>query len=375
MEGVYLIKPRHTRGDITYKVIDKDGYYYFCRCGGQFYDIDPEVAEPKKGYLTTQELLAHKDSFRLKKGDISGVKINSKRRKWTGSIPNNGSVVIMADKKHDFIIHAVNDYPEVQTFFEAVPYCPVTVSVDPKRAQVEKVYAEYKRRNPKIKKRIVKLSKILNTIGWIVGLWLIFFPRPYFLAIAAGIIMTLTALIFYARNEKYVSLDDNWHNPFTSVLTGIMVPAIGLALFVLRDVNIVLSWRVWVPAIVLAAIISVLVLYKTRERKKEKKVAAILLPVIAFLFSIGTVVSTNCVYDYHEPAQYSVRVQDKDYSKSNSSVEYSLIVRNWNETGSLTVRVSKSVYEYINIGSDVWLAVYPGLWGIEWYYVRSEAWL
>lgn len=126
--NIYLIKPNLFKGDVLYKVVDRDGYLYFCRCGGQSYIPDMNIVYNHE--LTQTQLLAHKDSFRIMKKSIVAVDINTKLRAWTGPATNNGTVNIIAEEKYSFIIHGRSSLPQLQEFLHQALNHSASVKVD-----------------------------------------------------------------------------------------------------------------------------------------------------------------------------------------------------------------------------------------------------
>ena len=366
--AVYLIMPRKFKSDVTYKVVNKGDFIYFCRCGGQFYQIDQEIA--KNANLSDNELLSHKDSFKIKKDEVNDVEVKSKIRYWTGNIPNNGSVNVVAEQKLGFIIHAINNYTQVQDFFESALNCPVIVSIDQKRKLNEDVDAEFENQDKMTKSRIRKISAILNTAGTVVGLWLIFYPRPLRLAVCVGIILPIFGLLFYAFHEKLVSFDEGKYSSVPSVITSIVMPALALTIIGLVGFNIIYNGKLWIAVIFATIIISVMVLLKTRKRKKEKSVIFIL-PIIVFVYCYGAIITSNCLFDYNEPTFYSVEALEKEHNVGSNTSEYALIIAGWNEKDTVKVSVTERIYNATDIGQNVRIAAFQGLWGIEWFVVQS----
>ena len=368
--SVYLIKTNKFKADVTYKVVDKGDHIYFCRCGGQFHDLDPEIA--KNAQLTESELLAHKNSFSLKKDDINAVEINSKIRLWTGNIPNNGSVNIITESKTDFIIHEINDYPQIQAFLENALNCPVTVVIDQKRKQIEDADAELEMQDSKTKYGIKKTANLLNILGTASGLWLIFYPRPIKLVVAVCVIIPIVSLAFYVLNSRLVSFDEkNTHKPATNVLTAIMVPSFALSLVSMIAFDVRYVPKVWVTIIVITIIVSAFLLIKTKEYKRHKSLI-IVIPMFIFVYIYGFMITTNCVFGYHSPVQYYAEAVDKEYNDSSESNKYSVVIEDWHdEENTIKVSVSEKEYNSINIGQNVYVYSLKGLWGIEWFLLRG----
>ncbi|MCL1896265.1 MAG: hypothetical protein FWG03_06955 [Clostridiales bacterium] len=293
------------------------------------------------------------------------MEINSKRRMWTGPIPNNGSANLFNGKKLGFIIHPVNDYPRVQAFFESALKRPVKAIIDKGRKQTDDIEKEFNSQKPDIKRQIKKAATILNTAGLIAGLWLMIFPIPFLPVFLACLTLPVLSLIFYTYNRKPISLGEKKPDSLPDIFCGILLPALALSITALRDINVLYSGRAWVGILVLTFIITAAVMYKTRNRKKEKSTAAVL-AIFIFIYSYGAVVTTNCVFDYHEPAWFPVKVDEKIYNKGRYVGDYQLVVTVGDERDSVTAYVPEEIYLETKPGGNAWLAIFPGFWGIEW---------
>jgi hypothetical protein len=118
-EFIFLIQPEWFKPDRVYKIIYKEGNFYFCRVGGQFYEID-EIEENYKKDSPENELLKDRFNYKMDGKSIMGILIRKKPSSWTGHLPNNGTLrmSITGDKTRKFIVHPINEVEEVKRFFE-----------------------------------------------------------------------------------------------------------------------------------------------------------------------------------------------------------------------------------------------------------------
>lgn len=114
---IILIKPNAFKVDMVYKVFIKDGGLFFCRVGGQFYEINELVFDwtPDK---EEAQLLSEKDNFKIPLKDINGITVRKKKSMWTGAIPNNGvAEFALGGKKEKYILHPVTEYGCLVDYF------------------------------------------------------------------------------------------------------------------------------------------------------------------------------------------------------------------------------------------------------------------
>jgi hypothetical protein len=115
---VILIKPNAFKVDMVYKVFEKQGCLFFCRVGGQFYEIYELIFDMTPDKDETQ-LLAEKDNFKIELKDINSITVSKKKSMHTGAIPNNGIIEFtFASKKDKYIIHPVIGYDYLVDYFK-----------------------------------------------------------------------------------------------------------------------------------------------------------------------------------------------------------------------------------------------------------------
>lgn len=387
-QAIYLIKPEKWKSDVVYKVVPRDGQLYFYRVGGQFYDIDPEIAANDS--LSEDDLLKHKKSFSIPISEITQVEINTKQRMHTGNIPVNGSAYItIAAQKHDFIIHPINEYTRVEEFFKGITKAPVTVEIDEKTRAAEleaeasaKAAAEAAQRSPERFARLAKVCKIMNILGGVYFVWAVILSFPRLPIAIAGLLLPVISFVIYLRNKDIVVLLPYAKIPGTAKMPGtspaICLSAIGLLVFTLTQYNYFHTARSWVIVIIATAALSVFVLRLSAECKR-KKILYFLVPLVVFAFVYGALISTNIEFDTqvhpdpsnHQYAQIErMRISSGDYTDWHY-LTLSVIDHPGNMDARLTpdnfdINVSRSAFDRAEEGNIVRLCVLPGLWGIAW---------
>lgn len=121
-DSIYLIEPKTFNVDIVFKIIIKDNSLYYCRVGGQFYEID-EISLKYSCESDDKALLSDVSSYKIPLNFIRDISLSRKKSLHTGHLPNNGILCISIDNVKNakkYIIHPINEYDEVKTFFEKV---------------------------------------------------------------------------------------------------------------------------------------------------------------------------------------------------------------------------------------------------------------
>lgn len=120
--AIYLIEPKMFDVDFVFKIIIKNNNIFYCRVGGQFYEVD-EISLKYSCEVDENILLSDKSNYKIQLNLIRSISLNRKKSRHTGAIPNNGIVYISIDnekKVKKYIIHPINEYDEVKVFFEKI---------------------------------------------------------------------------------------------------------------------------------------------------------------------------------------------------------------------------------------------------------------
>jgi hypothetical protein len=368
---IYLIKPNGYKLDVVYKIFVKDRRLYFCRVGGQFYEIQDEI-----GYshgMTPEELLKDKRSFSISFSDIMSVSMNPKKNYWTGHIANNGTLLFaQGGRARKFIIHPAQSFATVENFLRK--YCMLSPEIKQPgargRAPEDTLPAEEPAVGRSAARKIAKAVKIISLLAYAFALWLVFYPRPYEVAVVINVLLPLAGLFFYLKYGEVVKLAARNKKDLSNLTSILLFPSIALMLRSLLDFNILYNTNYWIIIFLLAAVISAAVFLMTDEYKTRKSLA-VLMPLLFLLYSFGSVTTTNCVYDYSQPVGYRAMVVDK-HVDSGKTTTYHLTLEPWGDMIEQTdASVTKKQYDKTAAGDRVDVYEFSGLWVIHWYEVQK----
>lgn len=368
LDAIFLILPRWIRTDIVYKAIFKDNNIYFCRVGGQFYEIRG-IQNKYNARMNEKIFVGDKNNFKVAKHDIVSVVINTKKSMWTGKISNNGTVILsLVDGKEKLIIHPIQNARTVYEFFKSISGIPVELIDKEEKAKESSL----KKNTPSVNNRSAgykmakRLTNILNNLAFMSAMWMIFYPKPYVVVLIVNLALPIIGIIIYIKFKDYVEFDDEKGRDCPNVGMVVLFPSIFLSFRAIFDFNVIYTGLLWVYLIVITIIILIIILLKSKEYKTKKW-----LPVIMFIFIFsyvyGGVITTNCVFDYSKPIKYTTYVEDKHKTKGKVT-SYYLKVRPWgpyNENNE--VDVSKRLYENTEKGDRVRMLLFDGAWGIRWF--------
>lgn len=246
------------------------------------------------------------------------------------------------------------------------------------------------RRNRRQEKRSkVKLSKLtFHKLDWLeyitmgLGLWFLFYPKPYDILFTALLCIPILGLILNGIPGRpsiaslvEISKDDDGSDKY-DVADFIDFAALIILLRVLIDYEFESFYSIIVPGTVAFAIM-LIILFATHKviDKTTKSKTWIYLSLIfnVFLYSYAGTYGANCAYDNSEPTIYNAEVIDKRISKGRRHTTYYIKVTPWgHHYDKEEISVSSSHYDEIQIGQTVKIDLKKGLFNIPWYYIERE---
>jgi hypothetical protein len=247
---------------------------------------------------------------------------------------------------------------------------------------------EARRNRRKEKRSKVTLSKLtFHKLDWLeyvtmgLGLWFLFYPKPYDLLFTALLCIPILGLILNGITGRpsiaslvEISKDDDGSDKY-DVADFIDFAAWIILLRVLLDYEFESFYSMIIPGII-AFVIMLIILFATHKlidsTTKSKSWIYLSLIFNVFLYSFAGIYGANCVYDKSEPTVYEAEVVDKRISKSSKGREtYYIKVTPWgHHYDKEEISVASSQYDEIQIGQTVKIDLKEGLFNIPWYYIE-----
>ncbi len=216
-----------------------------------------------------------------------------------------------------------------------------------------------------------RIAKITNAAGFVLFLWITFYPVFYTVVLSIGIAYPIVIIILLYIYRGLLKVDERPNSAYPSVATGFIMAGLSLSLRALFDFNILEFKQLWITTGTLAACVIILILIATRfpEFKSIHDYFAILTFIIlAYAYSFGAYTISNCLFDNSDPEYYQTKVIQKEISKGRSTTYY-IIVASWHNAERFEkVTVSAEEYNEATIGSDIAIAEMKGLFGTPWYF-------
>jgi len=222
--------------------------------------------------------------------------------------------------------------------------------------------------------QVKKTTNLLAGLGMIAALWTVFWADPYLYCVLACVAIFIACIIVYKRFDNIIKLNEKTESPYPSVLMPMIFTACALAMRALLNVTLLSHRPVWIPLLVLTAVLVGIILWKNREFAFENKKADIfLITLISFIvmaFNYGAMISLNSELDQSQPEIYQARVVEK-YADYGIISTYDVTLSAWEkEENEREINVPKAVFHSFNEGDDVMIHLKSGALGIDWFEVK-----
>lgn len=220
-----------------------------------------------------------------------------------------------------------------------------------------------------------KASRVFNVIGAAVGVWTIFFPRPYEYAIIASILVPVIAIVVLHRHNGLIRLTEKKGSAYPSMSMGIILPAMAIMLRALLDYNIFSVGNTWLAAVSISLIFTGAMIFGTGEakiREASNYVTWLMVVLLMSGYGFGSIITLNCSYDRSRPETFYAEVLGKRIS-SGKSTTYYITVSAWGPQEEINeVSVSENLYDQLEFQDEVVVYFSKGLLSIPWFTVEKK---
>ncbi|KAF2506982.1 hypothetical protein EYY60_20965 [Flavobacterium zhairuonense] len=218
-------------------------------------------------------------------------------------------------------------------------------------------------------------AKIMNGIGAVAGVWVLFFPNPYKYAIIPCIAFPIVSLIVLRIFKGLIRIDEKKNSAYPSIYFGFLMSTLCIFLRALIDFELLEYSNVWIPTLLIALTFAS-TLYFTNLKTEHTKTPDILsfLGIFALVicYTFGTFITVNCLYDHSEPEIFKTSVLDKRISTGKTTTYY-LQLGPWGpRKESDEVTVSKEQYNNSKINDEAEVYLMKGQFDIPWFEVSTN---
>lgn len=216
---------------------------------------------------------------------------------------------------------------------------------------------------------VVRLSKVS---GWItlgafgIGGWLLFWPRPYELAIIVNVLAPLVALAAVARWRGVFSVAEN--NSGADISSLWLIPAMAIGLRAIYDVQ-TLDWK---PLMVAAGLLTLpmVALVWVLDRRARSWWMALFSAFVAIWWAWGLASLANALLDKSSPEKVTTIVTERNGEEDDDPTVTLQTLQPPRETFE-DVNIPSKLFAAARRGSVICMAVYKGRFGWRWGYVRD----
>jgi hypothetical protein len=249
---------------------------------------------------------------------------------------------------------------------------------------------EARRNRGQEKRSKVTLSKLtFHKLDWLeyvtigLGLWFLFYPKPYDILFTALLAMPILGLLLNGLTGRpsisslvEISNDDDGSDKY-DVADFIDFAAWIILLRVYLDYEFESFYSMIIPGTIAFAIM-LIILFATHKlidnTIKSKTWIYLSLIFNVILYSYAGTYGANCVYDNSEPKVYKAEVVGKRVRKRTKGRRtYYVKVTPWgHHYDKEEIKVSSEHYDEIVIGQTVNIDLKEGLFNIPWYYIERQ---
>lgn len=219
-----------------------------------------------------------------------------------------------------------------------------------------------------------KVAKILNVLGVLIGISILYFKGDTRVPLTLGMIAPVVFVLILSRYKGLITLREQDNSPNPSISWGFFSVMFVIFLRATFAYDILDLRGVWMPSAVVAACFFALMaicIIEFKSRKLEKLLGMFVMACISFGYSFGIIVLLNCEFDQSTPIQYHATILGRSISGSKSK-SYHLELSPWGPRKEKEeVSVSHTMFNRLNNNEKVNIYLYQGKLKIPWFYVTD----
>ncbi|OYU96343.1 MAG: hypothetical protein CFE21_08070 [Bacteroidetes bacterium B1(2017)] len=217
------------------------------------------------------------------------------------------------------------------------------------------------------------ISTILNIVGFIVGVWLLFYPKPYQPLMFGALLIPLLVIGIIKYFKGLIKLNEKEKSAYPSLTLALILPALILCIRGISDYNLIDSSSIILPSSILSLSILVFLLvnHKELEYHKAKDLFVVLIIyAILFGYSFGIIISLNGLLDKSAPQYYSSTILSKRTS-SGKYTSYYFEIDTWGKQNEPEeISISRQKYDSLEPGQVVTVELKNGFFNMPWYHIK-----
>ena len=215
-----------------------------------------------------------------------------------------------------------------------------------------------------------RIAKILTVISFVAFLWGLLYPRPSPLIVGILIALPWIAVGAAGRSKGLIRIDQYKKDAHSSVALAVVLPGLALAQLGMRNIQ-VLHWMELLKVAIVMGAVLFLTAIVADAALRTKYATLPLIFIVMLIYGFGAGLQADIVLDRSTPGLYRAKVFSKRIS-SGRHTYYELTLRPWGPAkyGS-TDSVPHDLYDSIQPGDSVCVALGQGALGVQWYTVSE----
>lgn len=220
-------------------------------------------------------------------------------------------------------------------------------------------------------KKAKKTAKIINWLGGFIAIVTILFLNSFKYVILICVAYPIICLVVIIFSKGLIKIDDRKDTVYPTIFWAFFATSSVLLLRGLVFYNIFDYSNVWLPTI-LIAFGFILILSISNDGYifyKAEKISSLLMIILIIIFgySYGTVINLNCVLDNSKPKIFKTVIQKKTFT-SGRGKSYYLKLEKWNnQKKNGQVSVTKEFYDKTKTNDTVTINLKKGKLNISWF--------
>jgi hypothetical protein len=184
----------------------------------------------------------------------------------------------------------------------------------------------------------------------------------------------LVGIILIIASKGLIKLISARRSAFGSLIAGLYTSTIAIAIALISDYDFIDYGDLWVPLIIIALIIGI-ILWKYGYDRSENAVKAqiIILIFIAIFYACPLTMFINCKLDLSAPKVYNSKILKRYIYHNNGRAYYHVVVSTLDYTNlsSKDLHINQDLYDRVESMQVVHVDVKPGLLHIPWFYINE----
>jgi len=213
-------------------------------------------------------------------------------------------------------------------------------------------------------------GKMIALLGWIIAGWVWLLPVPYSLAVTLGVTMACSALAIHAWSRGLMRLDYWNEDPRPSIAALFFAPALAVFMRAMADINTLDYWASFATGLALSVGLTLLAVWSDRRLPRQGWLLAGI-ATGSLALSLGALSQANAQLDASAPQLFRTRIVDAYITGGKAHMNELILAPFGPLDKPVGAFVPSRLYENLNEGDEVCVALHGGALGWRWFDVDA----